>query len=462
MNLFDLELCVVMFDASKQPLKERLLRGGFWAFIGKVVTALAGLAINVLLARLLTPEAMGTYFLIFSLVSLAAVIAQFGLTQAVVRMVAGSLAIKRLGRARQAIVWSIWTVVIGSLVVSSYLMAGGGEWVAKHVFHSQMMLQVMGMTSIWVIIYAFQGLIAEIFRAFHDIRLATIFGGLLTSVLAVLLFFMLWLLFQGQVNLDQVMFLMLLAGGTSLCLSVVFLCKKIKTLPIVENEIDRNEFMHICWPLWVTMLTIFVLTQVDIWVLGFFYSQEDVAVYGAAVRMVALVTMPLLIVNAVVPPIVSDLHSRGEIDSLENALRLTASFAGIPALLVLMFFMFYSDSILVLLFGEFYRAGGTVLAILSLGQLANVWAGSCGLTLMLTGHQRTMMTITLFSGLITIMLSISLVSPYGGSGVASAVAIGMFVQNILMLIWAKKKVGVWTYAGFSPVFNAGKEWLKTR
>src|SRR3712207_7383116 len=49
--------------ASMQLLKRRLLRGGGWAFGGKMLIAFTGLASSALLARLLTPEGLGTYFL---------------------------------------------------------------------------------------------------------------------------------------------------------------------------------------------------------------------------------------------------------------------------------------------------------------------------------------------------------------------------------------------------------------
>jgi len=45
-----------------------------------------------LLARLLTPDEMGAYFLTFSLVSVSALVAQLGMGQTVVRLVVGAMA----------------------------------------------------------------------------------------------------------------------------------------------------------------------------------------------------------------------------------------------------------------------------------------------------------------------------------------------------------------------------------
>src|SRR3712207_7596565 len=74
--------------ASMQLLKRRLLRGGGWAFGGKMLVAFTGLASSALLARLLTPEELGTYFLAYSILNVGTSLGALGLTGTVVRLVA--------------------------------------------------------------------------------------------------------------------------------------------------------------------------------------------------------------------------------------------------------------------------------------------------------------------------------------------------------------------------------------
>lgn len=440
----------------KRSIKEKLLKGGAWAFAGKVVTAFTGLGVNALLARLLTPEEFGAYFLTFSLVSLAAIGAQLGLTQAVVRLVAESMGTERQARARMAVLLTLRLTGAGVILMACVLVFGGGAWVANNLFHSELMAQVMGLVAVWVVLIAFQQLMAEVFRGFHDIRLATMFGGLVTGLLAMLMFLGLWLL-QGFSDLSQVITLMLVAAFSSVAFSSLLLWKKLASFPDAsDDKIGATEIVHIAWPLWVTSMTLFVLIQVGLWIMGIYRTPEEVAVYGAAARTVALVTMPLLIVNAVVPPLIAEMYAQGKIKELEKVLRLVATLTGLPSLITLGVFVFFGDSILSLFFGEYYQAGATVLAILSLGQLANVWAGSCGLTLMLTGHQSTMMLISIVCGAFTATLAWFLVVKYGGVGVATAGAVGMLLQNLLMLAFARKKVGVWTHVGILFLFRRVK------
>jgi O-antigen/teichoic acid export membrane protein len=78
-----------------QRLKRRLLSGGAWALGSKILVALARLISSVLLARLLTPEALGTYFLAYSILNVGTSLAALGLTGTVVRLVAQGMSLKR-------------------------------------------------------------------------------------------------------------------------------------------------------------------------------------------------------------------------------------------------------------------------------------------------------------------------------------------------------------------------------
>jgi len=198
------------------------------------------LAVNVLLARLLTPKEMGAYFLTLSLVLVATIVAQLGLNLTIVRLVAESMGTGRPGRARQSVLWTLRLAGIGTLVVACSLAFGGGQWIAERMFHSALMPQVMGLSAVWMAALTFQSLIAETFRGFHDIRFATIFGGVTTSILSMLLFATLWLL-QGHGDLDQVIMLAIVAGMSSVTLSVLLLGKRLSALPVQTETISLKE-----------------------------------------------------------------------------------------------------------------------------------------------------------------------------------------------------------------------------
>lgn len=445
------------FDASL--LKRRLLSGSAWAMAGKVGAALIGLASNVLLVRLLTPQEFGSYLLVLSVVSLGAVIGSLGLNKAVVRFVAESLGLDQHGRTKRAIGMVLVLGLVGVLGVSlAYLLVGG--FLVTHLFNAPALATVVGLTAGWIAVSTAQEIFAETFRGFHDIRLATLFGslavgnsaGLLMRVLLLAGLVALWWT-GGRTDLTTVLLIMVGAGAFSMLVSGWLLYTKTTSLPgsgdPATSRLSLREIFGVSGPLLINNLTLFVLIYSDIWILAAFRTQEEVAIYGAAARFVVLVTMPLMIVNAVLPPVVAEMYARGEKGRLERTMRPLATLTGIPSLLALVTFVVAGGPILGFLYGDFYRSGAVVLALLSVGKLAAVWAGSCGLTLQMTGHQTLMMWISIASGLLFVVGALLVVKDYGATGIASVGAASIVFQNVVMVLVAKKKTGIWTHVMFS-------------
>lgn len=440
-------------------LKQRLLSGGAWALGGKVAAACTMLAVNALLARLLSPQELGVYFLAFSLVSLGAMVGSGGLSLAVIRFVAESIGLEQFGRTRRVICIVLLLGLLGALGVgAAYLLFG--EVLGANLFHAPALVAVTGLVAGWMVVMTLQNLLAETFRGFHDIRLASIFGGLVTGGLVTGTLVSgslgaLWFV-QGHATLGTVLLLSVGSGLASTLLAGWFLRRKVRSLPSGSGRVEVKEVLNVSWPLLAAGLTFYVLTQVDIWVLGAFRTQEEVAIYGATVRLVALLSMPLLIVNAVVPPLIAEMHARGEVRELERTLRTIATAASILALPVFIGFILAGGPILGLVYGDYYRQGATVLVVLSMGQLATFWSGACGHVLTMTGHHHPAMAITALSSLVAVAISLASVNSLGMLGVAFGPFVGLALQNIAMAIYSRKVIGIKSDIGLPSRRKGGK------
>ncbi len=436
-------------------LRRRLMSGGLWAFGSRLATAFTAFATTFLLARLLSPQDLGAYFLAFSVVSVGSLVGLLGMDQAVVRLMAESIDMKQFERARSVLGKVLGLGGLGALGVGiAYLLFG--RIVETHVFRAPTLVAVTWLVALWIMVVALQLLMAEVFRGLHDIRLASIFFSLGNGVVLTASLGVLWLLVD-RTGLSSVL---LLAVGSSLASATLagwLLYRKVASLPpsesVAANTEGFSDILRLAWPLLVTNVTLFALGQgyVDLWIVGAFRPEEDVALFGAAARAVMLVVLPILVVNSVVSPLIAGMYAQGKTRGLERALRITATLATIPALLVWAVLLLLGGPILGLLFGPFYREGAVVLALLSTGQLANVLVGACGATLTMTGHQRVAMLITVGGGLIMIVGSLALVVPYGITGVAAATALGIVVTNVAYWLAVRRKTGMWTHAGLGEL-----------
>lgn len=424
-------------------LKRRLLAGGFWVVAGKTVTAGSRLAAMAMLARLLTQEALGSFGLAFSFATAGAMMAQLGLQQAVVRLVAESIGRERPGRARAAVRAAFRYCTMGNAAVAAALLAGGGAFLAVRVWRSPAIEASMVAIVIWIVLWSYQVLVSETFRGFQDLRSATVFGGVITWALTVALLGCLWIA-RGDSSLHQVILILILSTAASLALGALVLRRRIRRLPAGES-LASGELVSLALPLWVNVVTAYALAQSDLWILGAFIAKTDLGVYFAATQLVALVSMSLMLVNLVVPPFIADLYARGERRRLERILRNTATLAGIPAFLVLLAFVFFGAPILGLVYGPGFGGGALVLALLSLGKLVNVWTGSCGVTMGMTGHHTALMSITVLTSALTVGGCLLVVHSHGMLGVAAVVCAGTVLQNLAMWLETRRRTGMWTH-----------------
>lgn len=448
-------------NLSMDVVKRRLLAGGAWALGGRVALVFIGILTNALLARLLTPAELGAYFLAYSVVGMCTALGALGLIHTVVRFVAESVGLEQYERVRRAIKLSLGIGLLGGLTVSSAYLLFGGTF-AFALFNSPALAAVTGVTAGWIVFAVIQGILVEAFRGLHDIRMTVLFGGLtsgnglLTGGLLSLLLLVI-LANRGETALSTVMLLAILSSAVSVLLAGSLLRRRIASLPEdrSNSKLLAREVMSVAWPLMVSSLAMGVVVYADLWIVGAFLPQEQVAVYGAAARLMLFVYMPAQVVGLIVPPLIAEMYAQGRSRELERTLRTAATLAGLPSFLVLVAFMVAGEPILSLVFGEYYGQGALVLAVLSVGRLVQVWSGACEQALMMTGHQVAMMSLTLLGGVLIVVGAVLTVQTYGALGVAGAAAVGLAVQNILMVLVSKAKTGVWTHISVSRIFSLG-------
>ena len=399
----------------------------------------------MVLSRALSPEDLGAYFIAFSLVSSISLIAVFGLNTSVVKFVASATAHAEFGRAKDAVRLSVALAALFAGILCLVFYFGGGYWLTTNLFHSHALIGMTGLISIWIFLAVMQIVSAESFRGFHQVGSAALINS--SNSLALVGLIGLCSVLFTRISLQNVFMLTVGVLGVIVALSQGALWRKVAKLS-KEGSLPIGELLRTAAPNGVTNAIYFMLSQFDLWIVGAFKSGSDVAVYGAAAKLVKLVGMPLMIVSLVAPPLVARMHASGQLKELEKVLRSFATIAGWPALLALGVFAFFGKHVLGIVYGGYYSQGAVILLILSLGQIVNVCSGSCGILLAMTGNHRILMFITLFCGALVLFGGLMLVKKHGMEAVAAVSATGLVLQNALMLVAAKRATGVWSHMRF--------------
>lgn len=423
-------------------MQARLVSGGMWTLAATLVNGVAVIGGSALLARLLAPADFGGYLLAASIVSVGGLLASLGLNRSVVRLVAQAVAAGDAGRAEGIARRVIGVGVAGSLLCAGLLYAGPGEWIARAALRSAPLADSIGLIGAWLVPATLALLVAETFRGFHDIRRAAIYGAAFGNVVSIGLYVAVALI-TGAATLRLAIALSLAGSAAGAAFGLVALRRRLG--PAASGiPVGIRSLLATSLPLWVTTVTTYALSQSDIWLVGIFRDPGEVAVYGAAAKLMLLVAIPLAVVNGVIQPVVTEFHGHGRRDDLQRLLRVSASIAGVPALLILGIYVLLAGPLLATVFGDVYASGAPYLAILAVGQFVNVWTGSCGVVLIMTGHERTLMTVTVASGGFTVLLNLLLVQQFGATGVAAGTALGVGLQNLVLWMAARRRAGVWT------------------
>jgi O-antigen/teichoic acid export membrane protein len=430
-------------------LADRVARGSAWTITTRVAGMLGGFLGSALASRLLTKSDFGAYILATSVVTTGAIIAHFGLPRTVVRLVAEALAGDEAGMARGAIRTVGRLNVVGGLCVGTILAFGGGQYLARHLFHSGALSAVMIFTGVWAAAEGIRFTVSETFRGFHDIRLASLLGDPLRSVLIAVGFIVLKVTVDST-SLRTAVIVTLGASLVTCVLAGAFLWEKTRSLRVRARRVPPAFVLAIAIPLTLTDLAGMIVAQGDVWVVGAFRSTRDVGVYGAAGRLVLMMSLPLFVMNGVVAPMIAELWTKGRKRELETMLRGATTLAAIPSVLGFVVVVLAGGPIMRIAYGPHFARGGLILAILAFGVAFGVAAGSCNFALIMTGHHRVVAVVSAITLVVAVGGEIIGAHLAGMTGIAIASSASTVFQNALLTAMAKKTLGIWTHATFSP------------
>jgi O-antigen/teichoic acid export membrane protein len=187
-----------------------------------------------------------------------------------------------------------------------------------------------------------------------------------------------------------------------------------------------------------------VLPWAPFLLLGIWASSEEVGIFGVANRVVLLVGFLLGAVNAVLSPKFAELYVKKDVFALEKTSKRVALVTTILASPLLITLIMGGEWILGL-FGREFSSGSTVLAILALGQYVNIFCGSIGQLLVMSGNEADVARGMILLAIVLILTCVLLMPGYGMVGGAVATSLSLTVWNIWMAVVVRKRLG------FTPV-----------
>jgi O-antigen/teichoic acid export membrane protein len=437
------------------PLRRRLISGSSWGLLARAVGLVALVAVQALLARTLSI----TDFVAFGVITTSLIFlrwcAMFGQNNLVLRFISEGVAVGDGRRARRAIVMCGQLAAISTGLTA--LLVFAVLWpLGTQLLSVDRPLAVAVLVAIVLAFSAAIQLLSDILRGFHRFPLGTFLmgkvGGPLSNALFVVLFAGSLLLVSP--SLEVALTAQALGLALAIPVGLVWTWRSMqRDLPPVESlptqvlqpAISYSALVASGWPMCLTQLMFCASNFADVWLANSFCASERVADYVASKQMILMIFVPVTLMQQSIVSSIPELYSQRQLGRLERMLRVTATIAAVPSLVVLFTLILFPVDSLTFVFGPRFANAADVLMILSAAQIIVLLAGSSQFSLMMTGHERTVAILNALSTAALVVGGYFAALRYGIVGLALASAGTTAMRCFCAWAYTRIRVGVWTH-----------------
>jgi O-antigen/teichoic acid export membrane protein len=220
-----------------------------------------------------------------------------------------------------------------------------------------------------------------------------------------------------------------------------------RKMPVGPRKVHFREWFAVSLPIFLVESFFFLLTNADVLMVGFFMQPDDVAIYFATVKTLALVHFVYFAVKAGVAQRYAA-YTHGDRGKLAAFARDTVAWTFWPSLAMAAVVLLLGEPML-MLFGPGFDAGYPLLFLLVIGVVARSAVGPAESLLTMTGNQNVCAFVYAVTLALNIALSVMLIPAFGLWGAAIATTASMAFEAVALSFTVWKRLGI-VMAIFAP------------
>lgn len=428
--------------SKKLKDKNNLLTRGMASTFIKVLGALTSYVLSFLIAQKYGAEGNGVFALFMTYIIILSTFFYLGLDFFLVKEISSLI-----NEGKNDQIKNLYITILRSYIFPFSLLL-----LCSALFlYFFLDLTIYSLVAVGIILNVFIDINSAIFRGMKKAEWFSFFTQFSKYFILVLLF----LVPSNYGDSDGILFLYLLSllinGVFSwLVLRRAFRHITSKNKAIIGNKYSIQSIFKISKEFFFSSIIIITLVWMDFIFIDLFLNKDEAGVYSVALKIATLISFSFTAFNAFLAPRISELHSSGQVKSLQKLIThnfvITFPMVLIPFLMIL----FFNEDLLGF-FGSEFVSGTTVLIWLALGQLINCIFGPVSLLLQMTNHQRLFQNILITSLFIKSVSAFLFVHFFGLEGIAAASFIGLALWTILGSYYVNKKIGINSWFGVSEL-----------
>ncbi|ENN87605.1 O-antigen flippase [Rhizobium freirei PRF 81] len=215
--------------------------------------------------------------------------------------------------------------------------------------------------------------------------------------------------------------------------------------PNGAKTVEFKAWLTVAFPIFLVEGVGYLFTNSDVIVVGIFLDPEEVAVYFAAAKTMALVHFIYFAVKAAIGPRFATIIAENDQAKLAAFATEATRWTFLPALAIGLLVL-AAGQLLLSLFGSAFTEGQIVMAILLGGILAKALVGPAEVLLTMADKQMICVYLYAVALIANIGLNVLLIPHFGIEGAAMAGAAAMALEALLLHIAVRKTLGITLFA----------------
>lgn len=385
--------------------------------IGKLASTILGIATVAVMTRHLSPAGYGDFTTVISFLQFFGILVDFGLTLTMIRMISETAA------DETRIASNIFTLRL----VSGLVFFGLAPVVA--LFVPNYSADVRAGIAIGTL-------------SFMCITLSQVLSGIFQKHLAVVRMTLAEIAGRLTLLLGAIAAAALQAGMTAFVLAVVvgnvvqfgfgfISARRFTRLTLAFDRELWKKIIAVSWPIGVSIAFNLIYLKGDVVILSIFREREEIGLYGAAYKVLDVVTVVPMAFMGLVLPVLTAAWSAGNRADFNRKLGRAFDFMSILALPLALGAWFVGTDLMKLVAGPDFADSGRYLAILMLAGASVFWSGLYGHAAVALNLQRKMIWGYAFDAAISLGLYFWLIPRYGA---IAAAWITVFSEALIAVI----------------------------
>ncbi len=430
-------------DGSDRSMAQRTAGA---AFLIRVASAGLLYLSQVVLARWMGSFEFGVYVYVWTWVLLIGTFADFGLAIAAQRFIPEYVERKAFDLLRGFLAGSRWLVIAIATVIAG-LGALGVTLIEPWLNHYLVVPLYLACASLPF--YTLASMLDGIARSYNWVNLALVppYIGRPLVLIAVLAMAHVAGL---PANATTAMIAAVISTWVNAVIQLVMVERRLTA------KVERGPKAYAIRTWFATAIPIFMvgsfyllLTYIDILVLQQFRTPDELAVYYAAAKTLALVAFVNFSVAAAATHKFTEYHVAGDRARLSAFLADSIKWTFWPSLAATVLILALGKPFL-WLFGPKFLEGYSLMFILAIGLLSRAAVGPVERLLNMLGEQRACALVYAFAFAVNLILCLLLIPRYGAMGAAIATSCAVLAESILLFFVTKRRLGLHVFVWGRP------------